>query len=232
MGAVFEKEFRQYASSMMGAIFLAAFFALTGYYFVIGNLYSQNGDISTLFTSVLMMSMFLCPALTMRLLAEEKKMGTDQMLFTAPVSLFDVVLGKFLACWCFFLCASLVIVLDIAILAAYGCFQPLVAIGNLVGLWLSGAAFLAIGMFLSSLTENQLVAAILTYSILLGLWLLDFLQSYLSNPILLGSVRYLSYRQHYAELSSGIFSLSTFVYCVGVCLLFLALTVLRLKREH
>lgn len=232
MGAIFEKEFRQYSRSMMGAAFLAAFFALTGYYFVVGNLYSQNGDISTLLSSVLMMSMFLCPILTMRLFAEERKMRTDQMLLTEPVTLTSVVTGKFLACWCFYLCGSGIFLVDVVILAVYGCFQPLVTIGSLVGLWLASATFLAIGMYTSSLTENQLVAAVLTYGILLGLWLLDFLQSYLSNPVLLGIIQYLSYREHFTELSSGIFSLPTLVYFLGSCLLFVMLTVLRLKKEY
>ena len=91
MKAVFLKELRQYWNSLTGAVFLAAYALMIGYQFYVGNLLAQNGSVSRLFESVLSMLMFFIPILTMRLFAEEKKMHTDQLVFTAPVS--DVFAG-------------------------------------------------------------------------------------------------------------------------------------------
>ena len=87
MRAIYKKEMRQYAASPVGAVFLAAYAALIGYLFTVGNLLTQNGEISTLFSQIMSVLMFLVPILTMRLLAEERKMRTDQLMLTAPVTI-------------------------------------------------------------------------------------------------------------------------------------------------
>lgn len=102
MKAVFLKELRQYWNSLTGAVFLAAYALMIGYQFYVGNLLAQNGSVSRLFESVLSMLMFFIPILTMRLFAEEKKMHTDQLVFTAPVSDAQIMAGKFGAAWLVF----------------------------------------------------------------------------------------------------------------------------------
>lgn len=231
MLAIYKKEMRQYLTSLAGAAFLAAYAALTGYAFAVGNLFAQSGDISSLFNSVLPSLLFLVPVLTMRLMAEERKMRTDQLLLTSPVSIAAIVWGKYAAALSIFALGSVPVVLCAAILAAYGSLQPLITLGNLAGLLLTGSAFVSVGLFASSTTENQIVAAIVSYALLLGLWLIDFLQPYAPHQALVLAVRFLSVRAHFQQLAAGIFSLSTLVYFLGMTLLLALLTITLMQRR-
>jgi ABC-2 type transport system permease protein len=175
MRAVLEKEFRQYFHFFVGYFFLAVFLFFAGYYFVMGNLFPQNGELGTFSLSMLSVSISLIPLLTMRSFAEEARQKTAVLLITSPMSMTRVVLGKFFALFLFFctgLCATLVYVV---ILSYYGSFDPLVTLGNYTAMMLSAAAFIAMGMLVSSLTESQAIAAALSYAVLFGLWMLDFL---------------------------------------------------------
>lgn len=231
MRAVFAKEICQYRNSFAGAVFLAAYALMTGYFFTVGNLYQQNGSVGSLFESLLSMLMFLMPLLTMRLFAEEKKERTEQLLFTSPVSEKQVVWGKFLSAECMFLLGSLPVVLAVCILAAYGCFEPLKTAGNLLSLVLAGSAFIAVGMLVSALTQSQVVAAIVSYVLLLGLWLLGYALPYLPEGIVAEAVKYLSYRFHVQELAAGVFRFSTLVYFLSLTGLCLELNCLAIERH-
>ncbi len=232
MRAVWKKELYQYATSMIGAVFLASYAAMVGYYFTVGNLLAANGDVSALFHSIFSVLMVFIPMLTMRLFAEEKKLRTEQLIFTSPVSVSQIVMGKFLAAFCIFLVGSIPVILAIAILGYYGVFQCLETAGNLCGLCLAGAAFLSIGLFSSSVTENQLVAAIMSYVIMLGLWMLDFLKYYIQNRWLIAMIEYLSFRAHFEELSAGIFSFSSIAYFTTLTFLMLGWTQLILESRR
>ncbi|MGI5965945.1 MULTISPECIES: ABC transporter permease [Anaerotruncus] len=232
MSSVFQKELRQYFHAVSGYVFLAIFLFFCGYYFVLGNLFSQNGDIGTFFLSILMVVMFLLPLITMRAFAEERKLRTDQLLFTSPVGISGVVWGKLLASLAFF-CIGLAVTLSyVGILACFGRFEPLAVLGNYFGMVLAAAAVIAIGIFLSSLTENQIVAAVLTYCVCLSLWLVDFLGGYVKGDGLRALVAYCSFRNHFRELSMGIFSLSSVVYYLSITLLFQYLTVQVLEKKR
>ncbi len=231
MFAVYCKELRQYAVSVAGAVFLAAYAALTGYYFSVGNLFAQSGSVSSLYHSVLSMLMFLVPVLTMRLMSEERRMRTDQLLLTAPVSIASVVLGKYFAALSVFLLGSLPLLFCTAVLAAYGCAPMLTVCGNVAGLLLTGCAFTAAGLFSSALTESQLVAAIVSYAMLIGLWLIDFVQAYVSSSALVAAIRFVSIRAHFSELASGIFSFSSLVFFSGMAVTLISLTVVLLEQR-
>ncbi len=232
MTAVWKKELRQYRTSIIGAVFLASYGGLIGYYFVVGNLLAMNGDITVLFQSVYSTLIVLIPILTMRLFAEERKMRTDQLLFTSPVDIGMIILGKFFAALEMFCLGSLPIVLDVAVLAFYGCFQPLETAGCFAGLFLAGSGLLSMGLFASSLTENQVVAAIVSYLMMILLWLLDYLKYYVQGEWTAKLVGYLSFQIHFQELSSGIFSFSAVVYFTSLTALMLGLTCLVLESRR
>lgn len=231
MTAVWKKEMRQYMTSVIGAVFLASYAGLTGYYFVVGNLLAGDGDASVLFHSIFSVLMVLIPMLTMRLFAEERKQYTEQLLLTAPVSVMKIVMGKFFAAACIFLIGSIPVILAVAVLAWYDCFHLLETVGNWCGLCVIGSTFLSIGMFSSSVTENQIVAAIMSYIILLGLWILDFLKYYVQNRWAVALIEYLSFRSHFDELAAGIFSFSTLVYFLTLTCFMLTWTQLILENR-
>ena len=232
MIAIWKKELHQYRVSMTGAVFLASYGGLIGYYFVVGNLLAMNGDITILFQSVYSTLLMFIPVITMRLFAEEKKQRTDQILFTAPVALEKIILGKFLAALGMFCLGSLPLLFDAAVLAYYDCFRLLETVGCMAGLLLAGSGLLAIGLFASSLTESQVVAAIVSYIIMILLWLLDYLKYYAQKEVIVKLLEYLSFQSHFRELSSGIFSFSTVVYFTSLTVLMLGMTWLVLENRR
>ena len=155
MRAIYQKEMRQYLTGFAGAVFLAAYAALIGYQFTVGNLLAQSGEISGLFSQIMSMLMFLVPILTMRLFSEEKKMRTDQLLLTSPVTISKIVSGKFLAALSMFLIGSLPLAAAAGVMRFYGVAFTLETAGNFAGLLLAGAAFISIGLFASAITETR-----------------------------------------------------------------------------
>lgn len=232
MKTVFRKEMIQYKVTPIGAVFLAAFWAFTGYYFTINILLSARSDISSFFQNVFSLLMILIPLLTMRIYSEEKRQGTDQLLLTSPISIWSIVFGKFLATFCIFLLGSLSVIPGLIILYSFNSLDTLMTIGNLFALILIGMAFISIGILASTLTENQIVAAVLTYVLLLGLWSLDYLKAFIGNTILLHIISYVSFRSHFSILGSGVFPLATFVYFLSLTVLMLLLSCMAISHRR
>lgn len=232
MKAVFLKEIKQYIVTPVGAVFVAAYFVFTGYYFVVGLLLPAQCDVSGLFNNMFSMLMVLIPLLTMRSFAEERRLKTDQLLLTSPESFVHIFLGKFSSAYCIFLVGSLSFVPALLVLARFNALDLLETVGNIVALLLVGGVFIAIGLFTSSVTENQIVAAVMSYVITLGLWLLDYLRYYFDNSFLSAIISYLSFRTHFSILESGVFQLSTVVYFLSVMALMLTLTCIIVEHRR
>ena len=137
MGAIFRRELKAYFTSPIAYIFIAVFYLYTSVYFININAYYGTTDMSTVFSSVFTIMMITLPLLTMRLFTEEKRQRTDQCLLTAPVNLFSIVMGKFFAAVCVFLCAMAVYVLYvIALVALAGSVAWATVIGTFIALLL------------------------------------------------------------------------------------------------
>lgn len=232
MRAVFLKEIKQYIVTPVGAVFVAAYFAFTAYHFVVGVLLPAQCDVSGLFNSMFSMLMVLIPLLTMRSFAEERRLKTDQLLLTSPEPFLHIYLGKFFSAYCVFLVGSLSFAPALAVLARFGALDPLETIGNIVALLLIGGVFIAIGLFSSSVTENQIVAAVMSYMISLGLWLLDYLRYYIDNSFISSVISYISFRTHFSILDSGVFQLSALVYFLSIMALMLAMTCILVEHRR
>ena len=167
MLAVYKKEIRQAFTSIFGYMFLAFLLALIGFYVYQINLKQEYANFAYPLNSVTIFFLLLVPMLTMRTLSEEKKQKTDQLVFTAPVSITRIILGKYLALASILLIAMAVISFYPPVLAKYGAVNMKIAYSNIVAFFFLGCAYFAIGMFLSSLTESQIVAAIVTFIIIL-----------------------------------------------------------------
>lgn len=231
MQGIIKKEWNQYFKSMTGYIFFAIFLMITGVYFVMGNLMSQNGDIKTFFSSIFSVIMFLIPILTMRSFSEEKKQKTDELLFTSPVRITTVILGKFFATFFVFLAALCFTLLYAVILSVLGASDPAVTVGNYVGIALMAAAFISIGLFISVQTESQLVSAIVTYGVLLLLYLMNSAKAFLDG--IAGQLAgFLAVTGHFEEFTYGIFNPVHVVYYVSITVLFLFLSVYSLESRR
>ena len=167
MLAVYKKELRQAFTSIFGYVILAFLLALVGFYVYTLNLKGGYASIAYAINSVTAFFLLLVPMLTMRILSEERKQKTDQLVFTSPVSIPRIILGKYLALVTVFFFAIAVICVYPLILSKYGNVNMKSAYANIIAFFLLGCAYLAIGLFISALTESQIVAAILTFIIIL-----------------------------------------------------------------
>ena len=176
MLAIYKKEMRQAFSSIFGYLFLTFLLVIVGVFVYIFNLKEEYASIAHAISNVTTFMLFLIPMFTMRILSEERKQKTDQLIFTSPVSITDIILGKYFALVSIFLLALLVICTYPLILARYGNVNMKVAYSNLAAFFFLGCAYLAIGLFISALTENQIVAAIVTFIVILFTLLADVLK--------------------------------------------------------
>lgn len=176
MLAVYKKELRQAFTSLFGYLFLAFLLALIGFYVYQFNLKLEYASFAYPLSSVTLFFILLVPMITMRSLSEEKKQKTDQLIFTSPVSVTRIITGKYLALVTILLIAVMIVCVYPPILARYGAVNMKIAYSNIAAFFLLGCAYFAIGMFLSSLTESQIVAAILTFIVILVTLLADALK--------------------------------------------------------
>lgn len=167
MLAIFKKELRSYFTSMIGYLFIGFFLAIVGVYFMAYNLQGGYANFEYVLNSMVFVFVILVPILTMRLLAEEKKQKTDQLLFTSPLSVNKIVVGKYLAVFAVFVSAMVITMFYPFILSKYGTVSFKLAYTGILGFVLVGAAYLAIGLFLSALFESQAIAAVVTFVVLL-----------------------------------------------------------------
>ncbi|MBQ4117324.1 MAG: ABC transporter permease [Clostridia bacterium] len=226
MLAIFKRELRSYFSTSIGYIFVGIFLALSGALFSYTTLQQrEESDSSFYFTLMLFAFVVILPLLTMKLFSEERKLKTEQLLLTSPISLWSMVFAKFLAAYAIFAITFLVSCLNFVILFNYGSPELPIILGNIISILLVGAAFIAIGVFVSALTENQLIAAFGTMAILLVLLLLGVASSYVNfTPIRL-IINWLSIFTRYTPFTYGEFSFSAIVYYASITFVFLFLTV-------
>lgn len=167
MLAIYKKELRAYLHSMIGFVFVAFFLAIIGIYYFAYNLYSGYGNFEYALDGATFVFVILVPVITMRIVAEEKKQKTDQLLYTSPIPVWKIMLGKYLAVLTLFGVVLAVCCVYPLLLQLYGDVALKSAYCAIFGFALMGAAFLAIGLFISSLTESQVLAAVITFLVLL-----------------------------------------------------------------
>ena len=177
MIAIYKRDLKGFFTGMMGYVLLAFFLAVGGLYFTVMNLMSGYPDLSYTLYNNLFVLLVLVPLLTMRSFAEERRARTDQLLLTSPVPLWRIVLGKYLAVLSVFGMAVLVFALYPLIMSRGGAVSYRQSYAALLAFFLLGAACIAIGVFLSSLNENQIVAALCSFFVLLLAYLMPSIQT-------------------------------------------------------
>ncbi len=230
MKAVFKKELQQLFHSMIGYTFLVAFSVISGYYFLTICLLPSRGDVRPYFSSVFSVLMLLIPIITMRSFAEERKARTDQLLLSSPLKPREIVMGKFLAVFIFFLFSLVPCLFHIAMLCTKGVFEPSLVFCGLFGICISGAAFLAIGLLISSLTENQVVACITTYCTLLLFWLIGYAANYTASAALQRVLFAVSLASRFNSFSMGLLSFSGVAFFVSIAAAAISLNTLVVTR--
>ena len=220
MGAIFRREMGAFFTSGIAYVFLAGIALFSGLFFSLSVVGSGMADMSPMFGSMFLIVVFLIPILTMRLLSEEKKNRTDQGLLTAPVSLTSIVLGKYFAALALFIIAESVVFIYSIIIALCGQVVWSTLLGNYFAMLFLGAAFIAIGLFISSLTENQMASAVIGIFVLFMLYLMDSLAANIPVEFIQKALVAASFYSRYVELTRGVFDLSTVVYFISIAVLF------------
>lgn len=180
MLAIYKRELKSYFTSMMGYVFVAFVLVVVGIYFAAYNLNAYPLIGYTLY-NVTFLFLILVPILTMRSLAEEQRNKTDQLLYTSPVSLLGIVIGKFLALISVFGIPVLVICFYPQILGQYGTVNMPMSYLAIFGFFLLGCAYIAIGMFISSITESQIIAAVISFVVLMVSYQMEGIASFFSD---------------------------------------------------
>ena len=188
MKAIYKRELKSYFDSMIGYVFIAFLVAITGIYFMVYNLNMGYPYFSYALNSILFIMLVAVPVLTMKCFAEEKKSRTDQLLLTAPVSLSQIVLGKYFAMVTVFAVPCAIYAVFPLIIESQGEAHIGIDYMAILAFFLLGCVYIAIGMFLSALTESQIIAFISTFGILLLLYLWDGILSFLPSSAFSGMI--------------------------------------------
>lgn len=225
MLAIYKRELRAYFVTPIGYVCLAIFLAASGFLFSLTTLQSMTTDMGSYFMFSLFILIIVCSLLTMRLFAEEKKMRTEQLLMTAPISITSMVAAKFFAAETVFGAGLLLSSINVIPLYMYA--EPYTAqiVGNYVAFFLVGSCFIAIGIFMSSLTENQLAAAVATMGTLFFLLIMSFANSYIDLYVFRYVIDWVSIYARYQNFTNGIFDYNALLYYASMCFVFLFLTV-------
>ena len=231
MFAIYKKELRSYFIGPIGYVFAGVFLLIAALICCYTTLLSQSYDTSAFFTVMIFVMAVLVPLLTMKLFSDERKMRTEQLLLTAPVSLTGMVLGKFFAAFTIFagcMAATCINFLPLYVIAATEEGSgPIGAqiVGGMIGLILIGAAFIAIGTFVSSLTENQLAAAVLTVAVILLMLLCDMVAEYVPVPAIQFVISWFGIMSRYKYFTAGMLDFAAILYYLSISGVFLLLTV-------
>ncbi len=225
MSAIYKKEIRTFFKTPVGYVFTAIFLASSGFLFSLSCLHAGTTDVSNYYTMLMFAYVILIPLLTMKSFAEERRMGTEQLLLTSPVSIVKLVASKFLACLTLFAATLVVSALYFIPLFIYG--EPNVGkiVGCLIGMTLIATCFISIGLFVSSLTQNQFVAALGTIGILAFLLAVGLLGTYVDAGFIKDVVEWISIYSRFSTFTYGLFDVASAVYYLSVSFIFLFLTV-------
>lgn len=239
MFAIYKKELRSYFINAIGYVYVGVFLAAASLLCCYTTLVSKTYQTSSYFTYLIFSFIILIPLLTMKLFAEEKKLRTEQLLLTAPVSIPGMVLGKFFAAFTIFVGSLLLSCYNFFPLYSYARTESLgksyaeehvgpvtgQIVTCLVGVILIGAAFIAIGLFISSLTENQLAAAVMTVAVILVMLILDLVNQHIDVYVIRKVISWVCVLSRFSNFTTGILDFSSILYYISIAGVFLLLTV-------
>lgn len=232
MRAIWKQNFMAYFNSPMGYIFVFSFVTIMNLLFFLFNVVGSSSDITGLFSIMLILLIILIPFVTMRTFSEEYKLRTDQLLLTVPTDIWRIVLGKFMAVLSVLICALAFTLLWVVIISKYGVIEAGVVLGNYVAIMCASAAFVSIGMMISSLTENQIIAAIGTLGLFIALFVINTITMNSLSKNFSGVFFWFSLFSRYQGFILGIFSFADIFYYMSftVVMLFLTTRILEKKR--
>ena len=249
--AIAHKELRQYFVSPMAYVSMGAFAVIYGWFFIVSLNFlvrvsmqagmgmggPQTVNINEymmrpLFGNTAVVMLMVLPALTARTYAEEKRSGTIELLLSSPLTELQIILGKFLGALTLFTAMLGVTLVHVAILFLYGEPEPGPILSGYLGLWLMGASFISVGLLISSASRNQMVAAVVTFGVLLMFWVVSWIGEPSSGSTTYDVLAYLSILDHFDDFSKGVIDTKHLAYYVSFITFGLFLTVKSVDSER
>jgi len=225
-----KKELRSFFDSPIAYIVITIFLLISGWFFFSDLFLVNQASLRNLFNIIPFIFMFFVPAVTMRLIAEEKRSGTIEVLLTLPVKDYEIILGKFLAGLILIFVAVILTLVYTLVLSGLGDLDSGSVIAGYIGLMFLGATYLSVGVFTSSLTQNQIVAFITSFLIIFVLYMLDKVLIFVPN-FLASFFEYLSVNYHFSNISRGVIDSRDVIYYLSLIFFFLFLAVRALESR-
>ena len=237
MQAIFKRDLSAYFTSAIGYVYIGSYILVLNLYFYVVNILGASMSLAGIFGFMLTVMMFVTPILTMRVFSEDFKQKTDQLLLTAPVTSAAIVLGKFFSSFAVFCTLLVLTMLWPIVMSMFGGFNLDEVVGNYIGMIGIGAAYISIGVFVSALTENQVIAAIGSLAIFIALWILEMVGMFFSASGVLPEFvmqifLFISIFGRYGDITRGLLALDTIVFFISVCAFFLFLTTRVIEKRR
>ena len=223
-GAVYQKEIATYFRSPIAYYVVAVFLLGSGYFFLYNIFLGGETAMAGTFQNMGILLLTLAPVISMRLMATEYSAGTAELLLTLPLSPWQIVLGKFLGAVTILLLIIAGTLVDLVPLYLFGTPETTTILAGYIGFLLLGLACLAVGLLFSTVTHNQIVAALLTAAVLLGFWFVGHLQTFQASPVVRGLVGYLSFSLHFTDFIQGLVRTEGVVFYLVVAAIALTLS--------
>lgn len=221
---IYKKELIVYFTTPVAYITMFAFLVISGYLFHFYVSYVRISDMSKVFNNMIVAGMLISPLLTMRLLSEEKKLGTYELLRTSPIHLYQVVIAKYFASLTIFLSGLLLTICYVIIMGIYGKPDYGTIVSGYIGFILAMSAFLSIGLFSSALSQNQMVAGIMGFAFIFLLWFIDVLSGIVNSDFISNVLSELSFLNHFSNFLTGVVDTKDVVFFIFWIVLSLTLT--------
>ena len=232
MKAIFKRDFESYFNSPIGYCFVAMILAVTGFFFYQYNCVGRAISLNSVFYDSVIVFIFVVPLLSVKMLCEDRKTKTDQILMTAPVTTSEIVLGKYFAALGVYGVSLLSTLIYVIVLALFG--KP--AYGEIItvyiGFALLGAAFISVGLFISSLTDNQFLGVLFSFITLFVMMMLSSLLSFIPIPFLKAVVGWFAISEKFSPFANCLLALDSIVYYISFSAVFIVLTIFSVEKRR
>ena len=222
MCGIIKKELKSYFLSPIGYVFIGLFLAMCSVFFYLDVVYYGSLQFENMFYSASTILTFIVPILTMRMFAEERKLGTEQLLYTSPISITKIVLGKFIAALIVIIITEICTLFYLGILYYFGTPHIQTVLVTLLGFFMLSMAYISFGMFASSITENQIIAGVVTIGFFIITWFLPYFSELLVP---------LSLINMFNKFPSGLIAIEEIVTYITFTVFFVILTIIVLQRR-
>lgn len=232
MRAIIKRELYSYFCSPIAYVIMFIFTLFSGIFFFAICLRNDNASLTYVYTNMFLVTIMLTPIISMRLWSDEKRQRTDQGLLTSPVSILGIVMGKFLSAVILYLICMVIYIIFGFVISFFVVPNWAVIFTNFLGLFILGAALIAIDLFLSSITESQMIAAITGFAVGLFIYLLDNIASIISVSAISTALSSVSFLSHYENFTVGVLNVADLIFFLSIIALFVFLTVRVIEKKR